>query len=382
MKLAKPYVGILSHHPAPYRDSTYSTLVKRGVIDVLVLNIFQQDRGHSYWNLHQPTYPNINLNASQRILKYCLLHHMTFQYLRRNRFDVVVIPGYRNAPCVSSLIYCWLTRTPFIFSCDSIAGSQLRYGLAYLRNSLSQRILDRASAFWVPGEASRQHLCSQGFKNEHIFEGCYTLDYIFIRDEVERNKKHRSRTRRDLSINENGFVFLMVANVLSNRRHDLLLESFSQVVVACPNSYLLLVGKGADQKTIMHLSNGRQIRNVRTVGPAAFAELAPLFTASDAYVHSGSEPYSTAVQYAAIAGLPIVTTPNVGAAKDYVIDVETGYIAPSEDVSGFAERMLLLARDPKMAQSYGSKARELASKFTAEWAADQLEEAVLNSVQS
>jgi glycosyltransferase involved in cell wall biosynthesis len=184
------------------------------------------------------------------------------------------------------------------------------------------------------------------------------------------------KTRSRFSIDENGFVFLMVANVLACRRHDLLLESFSRVVAECPNSYLLLGGKGTDQEAIMRLSRGKQIKNIRAVGPVAFAALGPLFTASDAYVHSGGERYSASVEYAAIAGLPIITTPNVGAAKDYVIDGETGYIVSSEDVPGFAEKMIYLMQDRETAQRYGRKAQELASNFTVDWAAEQVEKAV------
>ena len=231
----------------------------------------------------------------------------------------------------------------------------------------------------MPGKASRQYLGDEGVEDSRIFEGCYTLDYSTIAAQVECQKGERSQWRRSLSIDEDGFVFLMVANVNSDRQHDLLLESFSRVVAACPNSYLLLVGRNANQETIVRQSKGgklQRIENIRSVEPVAFDALPPLFAASDAYVHSGHESYSTAVAYAAIAGLPIVTTPHVGAGRDYVIEGETGFLVDSEDVSGFADKMLLLARDRITAQRFGRNAAAVASKFTPEWAAEQLEKAV------
>jgi len=97
----------------------------------------------------------------------------------------------------------------------------------------------------------------------YVFEGCYNLDYAAIAAQLEHHKGRRLELRRSLSIDENGFVFVMVANVRPNRQHDLLLESFSRVVAACPNSYLLLVGDGAEQETIMRLSKNKPIDNIR-----------------------------------------------------------------------------------------------------------------------
>jgi len=237
-------------------------------------------------------------------------------------------------------------------------------------------IRSRASAHWVPGEASRQYLSEEGVKDYQIFKGCYNLDCDIISSQLEQRKEEGLRIRKDFSINEDGFVFLMVANVVPNRRHDLLLEAFSQVVAICPNSYLLLVGKGADCEGVVRLSKGKKMENIFFTGPVAFSDLPPLFSVADAYVHSGSETYSTAVAYAAIAGLPIITTPNVGAARDYVIDGETGFLVKSEDVTSFADKMIFLAQHREIANRFGNNAAKLESKFTAEWAAEQLEKAV------
>lgn len=277
---------------------------------------------------------------------------------------------------VSVVIYCLLTRTPFILSADKTGHNPTPAFTIRLASKVSRFIFRKSSAFWVPGKASRHYLCGQGIEDERIFEGCYNLDYSAIRDQVERWKGKRQETRRRYSVDEKGFVFLMVANVIPKRCHDLLLKSFSLVVAECPNAHLLLVGKGADNETIARLSEGKGLKNIRLSGPVSFDSLAPLYAAADAYVHSGGEPYSTAVAYAAIAGMPIVTTPEVGAASDYVIDGETGFLIDSEDVSGFADKLLLLTRDRETTRRLGRNAGKLACGFTSEWAADQLERAV------
>jgi glycosyltransferase involved in cell wall biosynthesis len=373
----RPRAGIISNHQAPYRDATFTCLQRRGVFDIKCITLFDSDYGHKFWDLDEITYSNVTLTKHWGSLRNSCFHHQILSVLRKERFDVIVIPGYQHVTCWLAIIYCMITKTPFIFSLDKIHGRSASRIRSFLVSRAFGFIRRSASAFWVPGKASRQYLCNNGIKNDRIFEGCYNLGFDIVTEQLNNDrKKERLKTRRNFSIDENGFVFLMVANVLPNRRHDLLLESFSQVVAACPNSYLLLVGKGANQQTIRRLSKNTNTSNIRAIGPVTFAALAPLYTASDAYIHSGGEPYSTAVEYAAIAGLPIVTTTDVGAAEDYVIDGETGYVVSLEDVTGFANKMLLLAWDREAAQHLGQNTRKLACKFTSEWAAEQLEKAI------
>jgi len=374
-----PRVGIISIHPAPYRDATLTTLHRRNIVNIKVLTLFDLDRGHSFWDLDGITYPNITLTKHWGTPYSRCFHPQIISQLRRERFDVIVIPGYYYMTCWCTIIYCLFTKTPYIFMGDRIPDANIsttRRIRRALGATVVRYILRSASAYWVPGKASRQHLRDEGIDDSRIFEGCYNIMHANMLDQLELRKRKCTELRQRLSIAEDGFVFLMVANVVPFRRHDLLLESFRRVVANYPNSYLLLVGEGADQAGIMRLSKGKKIENVRSVGPVAFATLPALFAASDAYVHSGNETYSTSVAYAAIVGLPIITTPNVGASRDYVIESKTGFLVESEDTRGFADKMLTLAGDRDTARSMGRNARRLASKLTSEWAAEQLEKAV------
>ena len=59
--VTRPRVGIISIHPAPYRNGTFAALQTRGVVDVTVITLFDLDPGHGYWDLEESTYPNTNL---------------------------------------------------------------------------------------------------------------------------------------------------------------------------------------------------------------------------------------------------------------------------------------------------------------------------------
>lgn len=373
------HVGVLSIHPAPYRDTTFFSIYNRGKVNINVITLFNLDIGHSFWNLDKISYPNMLLTKYWGFPNKPCFHPQVFQLLKKHRYDVIIIPGYYHLTCWYAVIYCLLTSTPFILTLDTILNDN-RDLVGSIRKVLVTRVLHRllhtASAFWVPGKASRQYLCAQRIESNFIFEGCYNLDYTSISSQLLLQKDKGLRWREALRIDEDGFVFLMVANVTPNRRHDLLIESFSRVAAVYPNSYLLLAGQGTGNKTLMDLCNERMITNVIPIGPVAFGELPALFNMADVYVHSGCEPYSTAVAYAAIAGLPVVTTPRVGAGQDYVIEHETGFLVDSIDVTGFSDRMLLLAQDKETTKHFGQSIRKLACRFSSKWAANQFESAV------
>jgi len=110
--------------------------------------------------------------------------------------------------------------------------------------------------------------------------------------------------------------------------------------------------------------------------PVAFRQLAQFYAVADSYVHPGHEPYSLALMQAALCGLPIVATPNVGAACDVLVDGASGLVVPEFDEDALASAMTALGSDPKRSRDMGSEAQRMASVRTTAWAATQFETAV------
>lgn len=369
---ARPRVGIISIHPAPYRDSTLACLYRRKVVIVKVVTMYGIDQKHRFWNLAGVAYPNIFLGTHMNLGRRRGFHPRITSVLKKGAFDVIIIPGYQHITCWYAILYCLLTNTPFVFSLDT-RSDHVR---ARIKAAVTRALYRRAAAFWVPGKASREFLISQGVADERIFEGYYNLDAASIRKQQCSLRRKRSDLRSSVNIAQDRFVFLMVANAIGTRRHDLLLDSFSRVRAVCSDAYLLLVGTGTQELIKRRTSKGKESHGVQAIGPVGWDSLARFYAVADAYVHSGGEPYSTAVEYAAIVGLPIVTTFDVGAAKDYVIEGKTGYVVSSNDACALAEKMLCLAQDRELARRCGLRSGERARTFTADWAAQQIELAV------
>lgn len=375
-KAKKSRVGIISIHPAPYRDATFVALHLRGVLHSKVINLFDLDQRHTFWNLDKSDYPDTVVIKNKGVLRRYRCSLGVLSILARERFDVIVIPGFHYVSLWIALAYCCLSRTPIIFSLDKTRENRIFGVKRLLASKIAPRILRRFSAFWVPGRATRRYLTTLGISSERIFCGSYNLDTAVIQDRVTSFGFKGTKIHSKYSIPENAFVFIMVANVSPKRRYDVLLEAFYRVETECPNAYLLIVGKGAEKQNLGHLKAGSLPNNLRLVGPVPFNDLAALYVAANAYVHTGTESYSTSISYAAIVGIPIIASSEVGATQDWLIDGETGYSSGSEDINGFSEKMILLVKNPKDAERLGENAARLARRYTPDWAAKELETAV------
>lgn len=369
-KNGRPRLAVISISPAPYRDRTFERLHARGTVDAIVYNVLEGDTEHPYWDLERPAYPARSLGKGLP------------PYPGEGNFDAVVIPGHRHGTCLAAILHCVKKGIPIIYSADSIITGGPRSLKKTLSGIFKRRLLERVRAAWVPGLASRVCLEKYGLDAGRIFQGCYNLDAGFIAKAVSEKKALRRAARAGLDLPEDAFVFLMVANFTPKRNHETLIRAFSLVEAGAPGSYLVLAGKGETKPGIQAISKELNITRLRILDPVPFRDLPAIYSACDSYVHSGGESYSTALAYAAAAGLPIISSRSVGASWDFVSHGHTGYLVEPNGISGFSEAMINLARDRALALRFGERAQSIALERTPDWAAGQLESAVFVAVGS
>jgi glycosyltransferase involved in cell wall biosynthesis len=97
--------------------------------------------------------------------------------------------------------------------------------------------------------------------------------------------------------------------------------------------------------------------------PALYAD------ADVAVVPSRSEPWGMALNEAALAGLPLVSTTATGAAEELIEDGVNGFRVPPDDVPALRDALRRLVDDEAFRRAAGARSRELGARFTpAAWA--------------
>jgi glycosyltransferase involved in cell wall biosynthesis len=366
---------ILSIHPAPYRDSTFLEIFRRGKIEVAIRFFFPLDVGHREWDWALPEFASKNLSLCLPFFKKDKLHLSVIKEFKRKCYDVVLIPGYSRATSVAAIALCEIYHLPYILSVDSFRYGEMHSKKITWWTAMRRNILKRSAAIWVPGKASRDYLISQYVPSRKIFEGAYCYDTKSLNNTLLSFKSNRTEIRKSLGLSEESFVFLTVGNMIPTRRYLTLVKAFEKASVFL-DSDLILIGDGPDHFSIASLIQSSGMSHIRLFHSVPFGELASYYAASDAYVHPGAEPFSTATELAAIAGLPIVATPRVGYVHDLIKQGIQPLLCDIDDVDALQLNLRKLIVNRKFAAELGRHTASIAIQRNAQWAAEELENAV------
>ncbi|WP_437587717.1 glycosyltransferase [Sorangium sp. So ce1000] len=251
-----------------------------------------------------------------------------------------------------SLVYAapagWLHRVPVI----------------HTKHGVSQDMQGRR---WLRSAAS-------AFVDAHVAVSQPTAAVVLGQREVDPNKVHvvangidlsrfapdraaRARVRAELAIPRDAWVIGSVGRLSPVKNHALLVRAAARSLPR--GGRLLLVGDGSERERLVALA-----RELRVSDRVLFAgerhDVPALLAALDVFaLPSLSEGLPLALLEAMAAGLPAVAT-DVGGVSTALVDRETGFLVPSDEVAPLAARLSELHADPGRAAKMGRRGRVLA----------------------
>ena len=269
---------ILVKHRAPYRDPVVAAVERRGGVRSFAL--FDNDRRHAWAGFARD-----GMALAGRWLALRLLREFVFSW----KYAIVVWPAYHPWWLTLPILLSALTGRRYAVTADTKEENG-----GWLSCLVKRFIFRRAEFIWTPGGAARRYMeTCMGVRAGNIAEGLFLVDS----GEVARDCRSVRRPIRR---------FLMVGNDIPERRVDVLVEGFRRGHAA--GQTLMVCGQGCGKY------DGDGVEGCEGV---PWSELVRLYAEADIYVHNGMEPYSTAVQIAAMRGLPIICSGSVGIVADF-----------------------------------------------------------------
>ncbi len=158
------------------------------------------------------------------------------------------------------------------------------------------------------------------------------------------------------------FHLVYLANLFSDKGAHILLQALPQIIARCPDVLVSFAGawlnaEYREQCLGLVQTNGLE-HNVRFVGVVRGEAKRELLLSADVSVFVPIKPEGLpwVVLEAMACCKPVVGTPQ-GTMKEVIVDGETGYLVPPEDVGALTETLLLLAADPERRRRMGASAR-------------------------
>ena len=142
--------------------------------------------------------------------------------------------------------------------------------------------------------------------------------------------------RSKLDIDDESVVFLSVGRYVPIKSHGDLIKAFATAEL--PESDLILVGHGPLEKELRKSANKYNISDrIHITGKVPDVE--PYYALADVFVSSSrGEGLPITALEAMSASLPIIGM-RIPGVDEVVVDGETGYLCPPQDIDTFAERM-------------------------------------------
>lgn len=336
-------VALLTEIPAPYRIPLFNALAERVDLRVLFLRERNPDRP---FDLHRDelrfewaVLPGADLSVGGR---WIVVNRCVRSALRGA--DAVLVGGWNQPAFWAAVAWCAVRRIPAIVWVES-TGGDARSGRL---ESVKRRLLRAAAAFVVPGEASREYLASLGVDARRISIAPNAVDADIFGTATRRRENGPCRA-------------VVVARLSPEKGVDVLLRAADGLPVE-----VVVAGSGPEESRLRRLAGS----NVTFLGHVKRDALPQVYADADiAVVPSRSEPWGMALNEAALAGLPLVSSTVVGGARELVEDGVNGFCVPPDDPVALREALRRLVEDEPFRRAAGLRSREIAGRFTPEaWA--------------
>lgn len=154
-------------------------------------------------------------------------------------------------------------------------------------------------------------------------------------------------------------VILFVGRLVEDKGVKYLLRAFSEVVREIPDSKLVIVGKGPQEKELKKLQESLGLTCVFFLGAVETRFMPHIYAGCDVFVlPSVHEPFGNVVIEAMAAGRPVIGS-YVGGMKDTIVHGVTGYHMQPGNSKQLSTYLVKLLEDASLRKSLGENGRKM-----------------------
>jgi glycosyltransferase involved in cell wall biosynthesis len=230
--------------------------------------------------------------------------------------------------------------------------------------AIERYLAKKSTCIIAISEIQKKELCEN-----YKIAACEKFTVIPLGFDLEKfntgKEQKRVSFRKKWHIADDEIAIGIVGRMVPVKNHDMFLTAFAQLLKSTNKKVkAILIGDGECRTEIeskiqeLHLTFSTE-KNVQQEAPIVFCSW--IKDVENAYpgldiiaLTSLNEGTPVSLIEAQAAGIPIVTT-DVGGIKDIVLENETAYIVDSNDVTGFAEKLLLLTENDPLRTDIAAK---------------------------
>jgi glycosyltransferase involved in cell wall biosynthesis len=275
-----------------------------------------------------------------------------WRLIRKGEFDAVLCyVGYVRSTFWISLFAAKTSGVAFLFGTDATTLAS-RSGGAWKR--IVKRILwpylfRCADQVIVPSSGARELMRKLGLPDDRVTLTPYVVDNDWWL--AKSAGIDRDAVRRSWGASPDDAVILFCAKLQPWKRPFDLLHAF--IEARLPNAILVFAGEGSLrprlEAEVATLGVGSRVRFLGFVNQS---QLPAVYKSADLMVlPSEYEPFAVVVNEAMCCSCAVITSDQVGAARDLVVPGRTGFVYPRGDIAALTRILKEAVRDPVRLES-------------------------------
>ncbi len=284
-----------------------------------------------------------------------------FWELRRKRYDAVLVVGYGLFSYWIAFISSVLTRTPYFLTGEPPASRRSRLRIVvmtFLKYFIIPPLLEfAAGVFYIGSQSKAFYLRYNTRVRRKLYFFPYSVDNEYYLERAKAYAGKKTELRQELGIPDGYPVILFLSKLIKWKRPLLLLEAFRDLKTPAT---LVFVGSGHREHVLQEYIRAHNLERVRLFGFQNYSQVPKFYSAADIFVlPSLGESWGLAINEAMCFGLPIITTRNVSAAHDLIVDGENGFVIDRENRPQLTDRLEYLVSHPEECRQMGARSSQM-----------------------
>jgi len=287
--------------------------------------------------------------------------------LNQTNPDAIAIAGYARPAMLIALLWCLYQRKTAILLSETTENDEPR---SWWKEKIKKLIITSYQAALVGGNPHKRYLIKLGMPTDAIFLGYDVVgNDVFYPDQI-----------KSLPSPLNKPFFLAINRFVHKKNLPFLLSAYADYrKLAGDQSWdLVLCGDGELRVQLEQQITNEAIQDyVHLPGFLQQQELLPYFAHASCFIHASiQEQWGLVVNEAMAAGLPVLVSNRCGCYEDLIIEGVNGFGFDPENPQQLTELMLKISSEKIDLQTMGNAALEHIQKFSPDYFAQGLIQAV------
>jgi len=299
--------------------------------------------------------------------------------LSGDRYDVLIVHGYRYVTCWLAFLAAKVRRIPFLIRGDSHLLRRRPWWRRAAKRAPLAALFQAASGYLAIGSRSARYARFYGMPEDKVYVAPYCVDNRFFDEGANQGRQRREETLAELELSSDLTVFAFFGKLYAGKAPVDLLRAFQRIDTS--KAALIYVGQGEDRGRLEGYALSRGIENVRFTGFVNQGSLPRYYAITDvAVLPSHGENWGLVVNEAMASGCAVVVSDVCGCAVDLVREGRNGFTFAAGDVGVLYRIMARFVENREMATMMGEASREIIRDWSPGVCAEKIADAVRDVV--